>query len=595
MYSRLRMMTIQNGLPPAGDPPTVRRVTLIIGTLTILAIGALSLLPIVTRQPPAETAPGEFSAERALDHIAIIAEEPHPMGSAANARVRSYLESELTALGLEPQLQALTVPDYYAAPGEMVEAVNVMARLEGLDSTGAIALVAHYDSTPWTFGANDNAAAVAAILDTARALLAGPPIRNDVIVLLTDGEEPAPRYGSTAFVAQHPWAGDVGFVVNFEAAGGSGQSMVVELNGPHEWLVEGLAEAAAHPVAFSFLTDTVKLFGGIGTDFDPFADANVPGFHLAYLRGTPIYHTFADSTDNVGLGSLQQHGSYAVSLTRQFGDLDLTEPPPSGELVFFTVLRSWIVRYPVGWAVPLASMAAVFCAVALARRIGRRELHFWLLLLGSGVVLVGVVAAMLASTVVWSLFSKARHMPAVGESYAYLFALLALSAGIGALMWRGAKRRWGNLDASASVVLVWVALAIVTSVLLPGASYLFVWPALGGSIALIWQAGARPGRASRFVSLILVAAPSLILMVPAVDTFFLMALPRPGNPDSELVETVAVVILLAVLVLALIASVAGQPGTRTRPRDAGAGAQTTPNLLDRHQPAPRATPTSFMG
>lgn len=72
-------------------------------------------------------------------------------------------------------------------------------------------------------------------------------------------------------------------------------------------------------------------------------------------------------------------------------------------------------------------------------------------------------------------------------------------------------------------------------------------------------------------------------------------LPRPGNPDSELVETVAVVILLAVLVLALIASAAGQPGTRTRPRDAGAGAQPTPNLLDRHQPTPGATPTSFMG
>jgi hypothetical protein len=585
-------MTIQNGLLPAEDPPAFRRVTLVIGALTILALGALSILPIVTRQPPAETTPAEFSVERALEHIGNIAIEPHPMGSAANARVRSYLERELTALGLEPQLQSMTVPDYYGAPGATVEAVNVMARLDGLDSTRAIALVAHYDSDPTTFGANDNAVAVAAILDAARALLAGPAIRNDVILLLTDGEEPAPRYGSTAFVAQHPWADDVGFIVNFEAAGGSGQSMVVELNGPEEWLVEGLAESAAHPVAFSFLTDTVKLFGGIGTDFDPFAARNVPGFHLAYLRGTPIYHTLNDSTDNVGLGSLQQHGSYAVSLTRQFGDMDLTEPPRSGELVFFTVMRSWIVRYPVGWAVPLASMAAVLFTVAMARRVRRRELHFWLLLLGSGVVLVGVVVAMLASTVVWIFFSKARQTPAVGESYAYLFALLALSAGLGALIWRGAKRRWGNLDASASVVLVWVALAVVTSVLLPGASYLFVWPALGGAIALIWSAGAHPEPASRFVPLLLVAAPSLILIVPAVDTFFLMALPRPGNPDSDLVETIAVVIFLAVLVVALIASIAGQPGWRARPRVVPAELRTS---HDQQQQTHQATPTSFTG
>ena len=206
-----------------------------------------------------------------------------------------------------------------------------------------------------------------------------------------------------------------------------------------------------------------------------------------------------------------------------------------------------------------------------------------------------MVAAMLASTVVWSLLSKARQMPAVGESYAYLFALLALSAGLGALIWRGAKRRWGNLDASASVVLVWVALAAVTSVLLPGASYLFVWPALGGSIALIWSAGAHPGRASRFVSLILVAVPSLLLMVPAVDTFFLMALPRPGNPDSDLAETIAVVIFLAVLVVALIASIAGQPGARTRPRDVPAEVRPTLDLLDQQQQTSKATPTSFMG
>ena len=586
------MMTIPNGLLPAEDPPTFRRVTLVIGALTILSLGALSILPIVTRQPPAETTPAEFSAERALEHIVNIADEPHPMGSAAIARVRSYLEKELTALGLDPQLQSLTVPDYYGAPGATVEAVNVMARLEGLDSTGAIALVAHYDSAPATYGANDNAAAVAAILDAARALLAGPPIRNDVILLLTDGEEPAPRYGSTAFAEQHPWADDVGFIVNFEAAGGSGQSMVVELNGPEEWLVEGLGEAAPHPVAFSFLTDTVKLFGGIGTDFDPFTARDVPGFHLAYLRGTPIYHTFNDSTDNVGMGSLQQHGSYAVSLTRQFGDMDLTEPPRSGELVFFTVMRSWIVRYPVDWAVPLASTAAALFAVAVARRVRRRQLHFWLLPLGSGVVLFGVAVAMLASTVVWILFSKARQMPAVGESYAYLFTLLALSAGLVALIWRGAKRRWSNLDASASVVLVWVALAVVTSGLLPGASYLFVWPALGGSIALLWSAGALPEPVSRLVSLVLVAAPSLLLIVPAVDTFFLMALPRPGNPDSDLVETIAVVIFLAVLVVALIASVAGQPGTRTRPRVVPAKVRTS---HDQQQQARRATPTSFMG
>ena len=46
--------------------------------------------------------------------------------------------------------------------------------------------MAHYDTFPTTVGANDNSAAVAAILETGRAILAGPPLRNDVILLFTD-------------------------------------------------------------------------------------------------------------------------------------------------------------------------------------------------------------------------------------------------------------------------------------------------------------------------------------------------------------------------------------------------------------------------
>lgn len=85
----------------------------------------------------------------------------------------------------------------------------------------------HCDTVPASPGANDDAAAVAAVLETARALLAGHRLRNDVILLFTDGEEPAPRYGSAAFVAEHPWAADIEFVINLEAIGSGGPSSLV--------------------------------------------------------------------------------------------------------------------------------------------------------------------------------------------------------------------------------------------------------------------------------------------------------------------------------------------------------------------------------
>jgi len=546
---------VRAGRFPAGRRPGV------LATGLIVLVAGVSVLPLLTVRPPPATSPAEFSVDRAMDHIANIAREPHPMGSASNARVRTYLEQQLNSFGLETQLQSVNVPDYYGEPGATVEAVNVMARIAGENPTKAIALVAHYDSAPATPGANDDGAGVAAMLETARLLLAGSGVRNDVILLFTDGEEPAPRYGSTAFVAGHQWAGEVGMVVNFEAAGGSGPSIVVEMNGPQKWLLDGLAESEVRPVAFSFLVDTIELVGGIGTDFEPFAAENVPGYHLAYLGKGPIYHTMDDSAENVGQGSLEHHGSYAVALTRHFGDMDLAQPPASGELVFFTVGRSWLVRYPVGWAIPLAIAAAVLFAVAAVLRAGREGRRFRSLFAGFWVVLAGLLVAVVVSTVVWSFLVRVRPSPTVGESYAYLFGLLALGFFLGAGLWRLAGRRWTGLD-EAGVVLFWVVLAILSSILLRGASYLFVWPALGGAIALIASAAIRSG-GWRWVPPVLAAGPALILLVPAIDTFFQLSLPRPGNPDSELVEVISVVMFLAGLVVALVTSIARLDPDRT--------------------------------
>lgn len=79
-----------------------------------------------------------------------------------------YLVSRLTELGYQPQRDVFTVQ------GE--EAVNVIARKEGLERPDIVYLFsAHYDSTsedPQVIapGADDNASAVAAVLEAARIL-----------------------------------------------------------------------------------------------------------------------------------------------------------------------------------------------------------------------------------------------------------------------------------------------------------------------------------------------------------------------------------------------------------------------------------------
>ncbi len=73
-----------------------------------------------------------------------------------------------------------------------------MARLPGRGNTRAFALMGHYDSVRYGPGAADNGASVAALLETARALRAGPPLSNDVLFVFTDGEETG-LFGAKAF------------------------------------------------------------------------------------------------------------------------------------------------------------------------------------------------------------------------------------------------------------------------------------------------------------------------------------------------------------------------------------------------------------
>src|SRR5262245_33210912 len=179
------------------------------------AAGLLVLCALIVRRVdeppepvPASAPPTEFSAERAFAHVREIAQRPHPTGSADNARVRDYLIGRLRALGLEPQVQEATgVGTRYPVAGHVR---NILARVPGRTPGGlAVVVMAHYDGVAGGPAAGDDAAGTAAVLETVRALRAGPPLAHDVMVVITDGEE-AGLLGAAAFVREHPWAKDVG-------------------------------------------------------------------------------------------------------------------------------------------------------------------------------------------------------------------------------------------------------------------------------------------------------------------------------------------------------------------------------------------------
>nr|NIP99454.1 M28 family peptidase [Nitrospinaceae bacterium]NIR53617.1 M28 family peptidase [Nitrospinaceae bacterium]NIS84020.1 M28 family peptidase [Nitrospinaceae bacterium]NIT83200.1 M28 family peptidase [Nitrospinaceae bacterium]NIU43133.1 M28 family peptidase [Nitrospinaceae bacterium] len=97
-------------------------------------------------------------------HLESLVGERHPLTSPdALHRAGAYIRSRFQALGLEVRQEPV--------PFEDTEFPNVLALKNGTDpSRGLFILAAHYDTVENTPGADDNASAVAALLEAARCL-----------------------------------------------------------------------------------------------------------------------------------------------------------------------------------------------------------------------------------------------------------------------------------------------------------------------------------------------------------------------------------------------------------------------------------------
>jgi len=170
---------LTTGAPPSGVTTGRDR----LGAALLLGVGGLlAVLSVYLCRPPTvqpATAPvTAFSTERAFHHVAAIAQRPHPNQSSAIEAVRDYLLGEMQKLGLQPLVQRATVQRGGNRPDMPVE--NILVRKSGTMNSRAVMLVAHYDTVSRSPGAADDGAAVAALLETLRALNASPPLRNDV-------------------------------------------------------------------------------------------------------------------------------------------------------------------------------------------------------------------------------------------------------------------------------------------------------------------------------------------------------------------------------------------------------------------------------
>lgn len=534
-----------------------RRIPALAVFLLLILTAVAATLPLSTPDPrPAAAAEDDFSAARAIGRLDHIAKVPHPTGSPAQSDVRDYLQGELRALGLEPEvLTRVAARNSDDAPADAGTVTDIHATIPGKRSTGRVLLVAHYDSVPMGQGAADDGANVAAILEIARALEAGPRLRNDVEILFTEGEEDG-LLGAQAFVdaqAGTEQAADPErtVVVNLEARGNSGPAVMFQMAGA------GLTPAVRASGAFTTsLADEVYRLLPHDTDLTVFDKAGMRGLNLAFMGGAPHYHTAHDDISRLDPESVQDMGNSALGAVRRLSGDDLSR---SGSKAVYFSLFGTLVSYPAWLVLPLAVVALLAAALLLwfgrraglaARGVGRAAATFPLTLLGAGAL--GLAAWWVPAQVRPDFVLTAGSVYHLGW-YALAETLLLLVLLVAWYRW--ARRTVSPLDVTVAVLCWFAFLAVVCAVLLPGAAYLFAWPALTGlaAVAVILRYTAESSF-WRIVAGAAAAVPAVALVLPVA----LMLLPTLG------LSAVAVPLVLAAFVVGtLLCVVEPLPRRRT--------------------------------
>ena len=540
--------------------------------LPLLGLALFAGLTVLLLRPPrpvAATAPaGEFSAYRARRDVAVVARQAHPTGSAANTAVHDYLLRRCRELGLRVTTQDTSI--FGSFRGQLIggRVRNIIARLPGSEPGGrAVLVLAHYDSQPHAPGAGDDGAGVAAMLETLRALRAGPPLRHDVIWLFSDGEE-AGLLGARAYAADTArLRRRVGVALNFEGRGNAGPVLTFEVSPDNGWVMREYARAAPYPLASSLFYEAYRHLSN-DTDFTPLRQAGLTGLNFAFVGGYPYYHSPADTPAHLDLGSLQHHGSYMLSLVRHFGTVSLTQTK-APDYTFFNPLGTWLVLYPASWNIWITGLAISPLILVLMVARQRGVLRWGGLLGGTLAWLVGL-GLMLAAG--WGLLALvAAAYPPYGAFYdraaynapAYQAALLLLGLAVFGGYYGGLRRglRPGSLVGGALVVaagllglLQWQAAS---------SAFLLSWPLLAATLA--W--GLRLRRATRpgppppaSLGEWLLALPAVALLTQIIYLLLILF----GLDPLALVAVLLLAVLLGLLLPVLLPALA-------RPAGVGAG------------------------
>jgi hypothetical protein len=471
-------------------------------SVAILIAGGLAFSMMPPPPRGLEAPPDEFSSERAAVILrGLLAESrPHVAGSPLNRMVAERIVNFLTAAGYEPEIQSL----FHCNPtfGTCGQVENIIAVKPGSDGGRAVLVTAHYDSSWSGPGAGDDGAGTAAVLELARMVAEYREFRNDVIFLLTDGEELG-LIGAHAFAENHPLFGKVSTVINLEARGVTGPSTMFETGEGNRSLIRVLSKSVEWPVANSLAYEIYKRMPN-DSDFSVYRERGAGGLNFAFTGGVALYHSQFDDVNHLDFGSLQHHGQNAWSLIQALADRDIERLQSREDAAYIDVFSLVLWHYPVSIASGLTLVLAVLVLAGIVLRC-RREISVSAIVWA---IVAQIVVAILLFGGAWLLnwpLGRMVDTHAIEHPMPWV-ARIGLLSLCGLAIWITGKIFAHRITFGAATLVCWgsfVLLALWLDFNLPAASFLALVPLAAFLIGMLldllrWKANNKLVMATLF-------------------------------------------------------------------------------------------------
>ncbi|WP_057763118.1 M28 family peptidase [Cytobacillus praedii] len=435
----------------------------------------------------------KFSVERAMQHLKVIAKEPHPVGSEANKKVKNYIVKYFESLNLPVEVQMKAIEDIRKDMEELTTDAeyleNIIVKIEGTSrDNNAVLFLAHYDSTTETPGAGDDGYGVVTLMETARIMSQLPPPRNTLYFVFTDGEEEG-VLGATALQDRKDIFDNTHIMINFEARGNTEVPILFETTNHDAQLVKEFSHTVSHPVAYSFASEMYKKMPNY-TDFTELKDIPKLGYNIANIGGVETYHAKIDTFENSDRNTIRHFGAYAVPLAEKYTMLTAAEfeelEKNQKNAIYFPLMKNVLVVYSDEVVLPLITLLISLTAIATIILIRKKVIKIKTFALAFGSMLAGfiVVAAVLYGLVkilaiVFDGVIDDEGLIVLGDyDYIAFKVLMLITLVLSAFISRWICKHNSALHFIISTQVIWILLSIITNLTFKGISYLFVIPAL---------------------------------------------------------------------------------------------------------------------